>query len=70
MLILELGLPPTRSNSTQSDWKMEIEGAVAPDASGYTEPEAADLEAANVAAPPQSQLRRMFSAFIDLGSNR
>lgn len=66
-LTLELELPPTSSTS--------------PDASGYQEPEAAasvaqtdpasaDLEAARVAAPPQSQLRRMFSALIDFGANR
>jgi hypothetical protein len=78
--ILELGLPPTTPSSTQPGWKIEIEGAVS-DASGYQEPETAasvaqtdpgtaDLEAASVAAPPQSRLRRMFSAFIDFGANR
>jgi hypothetical protein len=33
-----------------------------------TAPGTADLEAARVAAPPQSGLRRMLSAVIDLGS--
>ncbi|MBV8103433.1 MAG: hypothetical protein JO223_02200 [Hyphomicrobiales bacterium] len=33
-----------------------------------TNPGAADLEAARVAAPPQSGLKRMLSAVIDLGS--
>jgi len=35
-----------------------------------TDPGTADLEAARVAAPPQSGLRRMLSAVIDLGSKR
>jgi hypothetical protein len=33
-----------------------------------TDPETADQEAARVAAPPQSGLRRILSAVIDLGS--
>ena len=63
------------------DWKIEVEAPPAPDATAsgsgpnqefavQTDPGTADLEAARVAAPPQSGLSRMLSAVIDLGSKR
>jgi hypothetical protein len=63
------------------DWKIEVEAPPTPDATAsgsgpnqesavQTDPGTADLEAARVAAPPQSGLSRMLSAVIDLGSKR
>ena len=71
-----LGLEPlhTQAVSTPADWTAPDgngdQGLEAALSSAQTDPGIGDLEAARVAAPPQSRLRRMLSAFIDLGANR
>ena len=71
---LELEPPHTQAVSTPADWTARTRTATRSPrrraSAAQTDPAIADLEAARVAAPPQSQLRRMLSAFIDLGANR
>jgi hypothetical protein len=64
---IEVEAPPAPDgNATASGTGPNQESAAAP--AVQTDPGTADLEAAGVAAPPQSGLRRMLSAVIDFGS--
>ena len=65
---IEVEAPPADGNATASGSGPNQESAAA--LAVKTDPGTADLEAARVAAPPQSGLSRMLSAVIDLGSKR
>ena len=68
---IEVQAPPAPDASTRVGGGPNQSPDVAADVAApvvATDPEAADQEAARVAAPPQSGLRSMLSAVIDLGS--